>query len=227
MIIGTGFIASAFEKSNFDHSDFIIFASGVSNSLAKRNFEGFDREKKLLKENLANNKKLIYFSTTSIFDKSRIDSAYISFKLEIEKYIQENSNNFLIYRLPIVAGFSNNPCTLLNFLHANIKASNLIEIQFNATRYIVDIEDVVKIVLATAKRATNQILNFTLGTKIKILDLVKIFEEGLNKKANIQIINDGDSYNVENKNLMKLIKDLDIYYGENKIREIIYKYYIT
>ena len=45
MIIGSGFIANSFRKSNFNTKDYIIFASGVSNSKEDKS-KNFEREVK-------------------------------------------------------------------------------------------------------------------------------------------------------------------------------------
>ena len=60
MIIGSGFIANSFRKSNFNTKDYIIFASGVSNSKEDKS-KNFEREVKLLKKYSKFEKSFIYF----------------------------------------------------------------------------------------------------------------------------------------------------------------------
>ena len=86
MIIGNGILANAIRF--YDREDVIFFASGVSNSLEKNPAE-FEREISLLKSvmNQHPDKKLIYFSTCSIYDASKTASPYVMHKLTIEKII--------------------------------------------------------------------------------------------------------------------------------------------
>ena len=92
MIVGNGMIATAFKNIDYDLSDYILFASGVSNSKC-RDFGEFNREFLTLKNTLDNNKTLIYFSTSSVFDPSLQNSEYVKHKLILEKYIQENPSS--------------------------------------------------------------------------------------------------------------------------------------
>ncbi|AZA87213.1 hypothetical protein EG349_10640 [Chryseobacterium shandongense] len=88
MIIGNGIMANALQP--YDKEDVIFFASGVSNSLEKEASE-FDRETTLLKSVISRNpdKKLIYFSTCSIYDPTKSESPYVIHKLKVEKLIAE------------------------------------------------------------------------------------------------------------------------------------------
>ena len=101
MIIGNGLIANGFDKYRYN-DDVLIFASGVSNSM-ENNENEFNKEYELLKDSIDIPSKLIYFSTCSIVDDSN-KSPYILHKIKMEKLIRENSNNYLIFRLPIVVG---------------------------------------------------------------------------------------------------------------------------
>ena len=66
------------------------------------------------------NKKLIYFSSTSVETGKR--SKYISFKLMVEKYIKSNFSDFLILRLPNVVGNTENKSQLLPFIKNSLIA---------------------------------------------------------------------------------------------------------
>jgi dTDP-4-dehydrorhamnose reductase len=227
MIIGNGFIASAFKNANLDNNNLLIFASGVSNSLSSDSDSGFAREKKLI-ESYSNTKKtFIYFSTSSIFDKSRESSPYIRFKLMIEKFIQNNFDNYVIYRLPIIAGKSNNPHTLLNYIFNSIKESSEIKVELFASRYIVDIDDVVSIVNLTAPALKQQKFNLNFDNKIKITDLISIFEDVLGKKAIIKKVRRGSSYNVNNNQLKIYMSQNSINSNRSSdIKKMIQKYYL-
>ena len=101
VIEGSGFLAKKFEKySTFlKKKNVIIYAAGVSNSLStnkllfKKELNRFENFCK------SNKKKLIYISTTSIYDKSRNNSRYIKNKIKIEKIIKKKVKNYLIMSL--------------------------------------------------------------------------------------------------------------------------------
>ena len=60
MVIGNGLVAKAFVRYEHD-KDVLIFASGVSNS-SEQKTENFNREFKLLKDQVHEKKLLIYFT---------------------------------------------------------------------------------------------------------------------------------------------------------------------
>ncbi|MDW7695816.1 NAD(P)-dependent oxidoreductase [Flammeovirgaceae bacterium SG7u.111] len=151
MIIGKGLIASRFESNEDYHllSDKpIIFASGVSNS-AETDEKAYNRERQLLYDILSCQpaEKLIYFSTISVYDPSLEGSKYIQHKIELERYIQENHHNHLIIRTSNIVGKGGNPHTLVNYFVNAVLEGKPIKIWKNATRNILDIDDLVKIVL--------------------------------------------------------------------------------
>ena len=87
MILGNGLIANVFTSFK-NENQFILFASGVSNSKEFR-IEEFDREKKLLSNTIKKhpNKTLIYFSTCAFYDKYFSESLYLNHKKDIELWI--------------------------------------------------------------------------------------------------------------------------------------------
>lgn len=225
MIIGNGLIANAFKHIEYKYDDYIIFASGVSNSRINSKIET-ERELDLIKKHLDYDKKFIYFSTTSVNDKSLSKSLYIQHKLFIEEFIKLNFKNYIIYRLPIVVGKSNNPNTLTNFINYSILNKNTIQVYNNACRYLIDINDVVKYVNLTL-HLNKEIININLNNKIYIKDLIDIFEQVLKEKSNISTLDKGDCYTLDNSKLKAYIKDFDTssynynlinkYYGVNNV----------
>ena len=119
MVIGNGMVAKKF-KSYEDNNDFLIFASGVSNS-KNTNPEAYQREFNLLKQQLEMNKgkTLVYFSTTSIDDPAENDSSYVAHKLSMEKFIASSDVSYVIFRVSNLAGRSANKNTVLNFFIHN------------------------------------------------------------------------------------------------------------
>ncbi|MCI5136862.1 MAG: NAD-dependent epimerase/dehydratase family protein, partial [Candidatus Electrothrix sp. AR1] len=173
MIIGAGLLANAFEKYR-TREDITIFASGVSNSLEKKDKE-FCREKKLLVESLNkfSSSRFIYFGTCSIYDSSVAASPYIDHKIKMENIIIDSGIPYVIFRLPQVVGISKNDFTLTYYLFSSILNGYHFKVWKNAIRYLVDIEDVVRYVsyiIDNEKQSDIAINVFTIACNV--LDIV-------------------------------------------------------
>ena len=198
MLIGKGLLANAF-KHYSEHSNVILFASGVSNSREIEVAE-YEREFELLKSFSSYKSKLIYFSTCSVIDESLKDSAYIQHKLKIEKYISKNFSSYIIFRLPIVVGSTSNPHTLTNFLFNTIKTEQNFLLFTNAHRYLIDVDDLSFLLsgIIDSGEYDNKILNICFNNKVSILEIVSIFEKIIEKKALYEIRKEGSAYNPNN-----------------------------
>lgn len=196
MIIGNGLVASSMKR--IDHENVVFFASGVSNSL-ETNPTAFDREYDLLKNVILENptKKIIYFSTLSIEDKTKQDSPYILHKLQIEKYIQENCPHFLILRIGNIVGHGGNPSTLFNFLKDSISKQIEFNIFANARRLLIDMDDIVKFIQLHLTKVENLLVNFAYPYYYSTKEIVDAIEQGLNKKAIYKDVSSGDFYQIK------------------------------
>lgn len=207
MVVGSGMIAKAFSRYN-DNDDVIIFASGVSNS-KEEDESSFEKEKNLLLDIRFHNinKKFIYFSTVSIYDKSLSNSKYIKHKIEMENVFNKIFSNYIIFRLPNIIGNSNNNNTFFNFFKNKIKNNEEIEVQKDASRYIIDMDDVVKYLEPIIdSKVKNKTINVCFDEKIKMLNLIDNFENIMNINVNKKIIDGGSEYTVDNKDFMSLIE---------------------
>ena len=124
-IVGSGFIAKNLRSisSHLQRKKAVIYASGISNSKTK-NSKDLRREiNEILKyiRKKKNNNIFIYISTCSITDNNRNKTPYVRNKIKIEKLIKNNLKNYLIIRLPEVAGKNSNKKTITNFLKDKIK----------------------------------------------------------------------------------------------------------
>jgi len=207
MVVGSGMIAKAFSRYN-DNDDVIIFASGVSNS-KEEDEASFEKEKNLLLDIRFHNinKKFIYFSTVSIYDKSLSNSKYIKHKIEMENVFNKIFSNYIIFRLPNIIGNSNNNNTFFNFFKNKIKNNEEIEVQKDASRYIIDMDDVIKYLEPIIdSKVKNKTINVCFDEKIKMLNLIDNFENIMNINVNKKIIDGGSEYTVDNKDFMSLIE---------------------
>ncbi|AYZ14730.1 NAD(P)-dependent oxidoreductase [Chryseobacterium arthrosphaerae] len=200
MIIGNGILANAIRF--YDREDVIFFASGVSNSLEKNPAE-FEREKSLLKSvmNQHPDKKLIYFSTCSIYDASKTASPYVMHKLTIEKIIAEQHSNFIIFRVGNAVGRGGNPNTLINFLKSSILSENKLTIHNNARRILIGTDDIAAFVGKYINDFNHEIINLAYPYQYSLPEILSALEDHLGKKANYESVDEGSFYNIEFNNL--------------------------
>lgn len=223
MIIGNGLIARRF-KSFIDNQDIVIFASGVSNSQEDRESE-YIREEKLLQEtlHLHQNKTFIYFSTCSVYDDNLNSTKYVTHKLKMENMIKKKSNGYYIFRLPQVLGSGGNDNNLVNSIYSKVQSGEKFEIWKNATRNLIDIDNIYKIVCCVldSRMYKNEIVNIASKKNISIESLVKAVELKLNKKAHVNIVLKGSGYDIDISKILKLCKDVDL---DNHIVHLLVKY---
>ena len=200
MIIGNGILANAIRF--YDREDVIFFASGVSNSLEKNPAE-FEREISLLKSvmNQHPDKKLIYFSTCSIYDASKTASPYVMHKLTIEKIIEEQHSNFIIFMVGNAVGRGGNPNTLINFLKSSILSENKLTIHNNARRILIGTDDIASFVGKYINDFNHEIINLAYPYQYSLPEILSALEDHLGKKANYESVDEGSFYNIEFNNL--------------------------
>ncbi|MFI5134367.1 MAG: NAD-dependent epimerase/dehydratase family protein [Chitinophagales bacterium] len=225
MVVGSGMLAKAFERFR-DDASVIIFASGVSNS-SEDDPEAFEREKNLLQSFAGTPAKLVYFSTISIEDPEKQNSNYIRHKLQIEKLIQQSFMKYLIFRLPNLVGRSDNLHTLTNFIYHRIKNELMFPVFANAKRYLMDVDDVASLLspLISEKEFVNRSENIFFDDEISIPDLVKTFENLLDKKAQVEIIEKGSSYHPDDSFFKEYLQTKKITLEKKYCEKLIKKYY--
>jgi dTDP-4-dehydrorhamnose reductase len=204
MIIGNGLIANAFEEYRYN-DDVLIFASGVSNSMENNEFE-FNKEYEMLKEANEYPSKLVYFSTCSIVDDSK-KSPYILHKMEMEKFIIENSKNYLIFRLPIVVGNTNNKNTFFNNIRNKIINKEIINIHITY-RYLIDVQDLSKYLPEFIKNDKNLTINICLNNKMTVIDIINIISNELKIKVNAKFVESIINKDIDNSYFMSKISKI-------------------
>lgn len=225
MVVGNGLIASAFAEFQ-QKDDYLIFASGVSNSLETKP-AAFKREFDLLKEHIDTEACFVYFSTISLADESRADSPYRKHKLEVERFIKETAREFVIFRLPIVVGRSDNPHTLMNFLYNSILNQDKIKVFKNAARYLIDIDDIQQLLSSflLTEFMRNTVVNVVFNEGIKVTDLVNLFEAVTQKKANATYVDVGTRFTVNNETLKQFLAHLGYDIPADYAQQLVNKYY--
>lgn len=202
-IIGNGLIAKSFK--NIDLGDITIFASGVSDS--KENDENeYNREFELLNKTINESNKIIYFSTLSMFSKTKSD--YVKHKLNIEKIIKHSGIGYIILRLPNVIGDTKNIKQLLPFLNHKIKNEEEIVVNREIKRDLLDVDDLPKICKIMVDKNINDIVNVSLNNHIKVGNIVDILKDIHKvkslKESHIEIY---ENYSYKNEEFLNIIKD--------------------
>ena len=140
LIVGSGLLAAAISRKVLVHEGTCLYAAGVANSRCEDAVE-FQRDRARLLQTLDNGRdkftRIVYFSTCSISDPYVEKSCYVTHKLAMENLIAQNSNNHLIVRLPQLAGFTQNPHTLLNFIDTKIRKREPFVIWERAVRNVI------------------------------------------------------------------------------------------
>lgn len=227
MVIGNGMIANRFENYH-KNNDVIIFASGVSNSreTKKKNFE---RETNLLEKVINENpeKHLVYFSTCSVADEGREQSPYILHKKNIERLIATEIKSYHIFRVPNVAGLSNNPYTLLNFLIFSILGDKQVTIWKNADRNIIGIDELYALADYLIKKDlyVNRTTNLANTINYTMTEILIEVENHLQKKADAVYEPKGTRQFIDVSNLSTAIRDLSINFNKEYLSRLLKKYY--
>lgn len=227
MVIGNGMIAQKFASYREDDR-FIIFASGVSNSKNK-NEEDYQREQILLQDTITANKekRIVYFSTCSIYDNTENNSLYVLHKKNLEHYIQNNAMTYNIFRVSNIVGKSQNPNTVLNYYLYHIREKINFDLWINATRNLIGLEDVFSIIDYILKHQLykNQIVNIANPEGYPVEKIIKEIECFLNIKANYSAIDKGGTYEVDTSALMAITAILNIDFSKDYLKRLLQKNY--
>lgn len=224
MVIGSGLIGTTFSEFN-QNDNILIFGSGVSNS-CDTNYAQFDREIKLLTKHINTPAKLVYFSTCSIFDDCLKSSKYVTHKKQIEQLIEDVVKEYLILRLPNVISEHTNPNTSFNFYKNKLLNNEKIDVQTSSYRYYIDIDDVLVTCSQLIKNDSlnNKTINVCFNTKINTLNLVKMMAEYLNVDINVNEINGGCDYTINNESFLSAIDKKYATYNYDYNKQILNKY---
>jgi nucleoside-diphosphate-sugar epimerase len=221
-------MAKAFFEKYHEDEDTVIFASGVSHS-KESDPSQFQRERRLLENTLvaSRDKMFVYFSTCSIYDPSQDDTPYVKHKIEMERLIVNTANRYLICRISNVVGVSNNTATIFNYLAQHIHSGAAFKLWKNATRNIIDVEDVSTIVsfMVHTGRYSNQVHNVANPSCYRVVDLVAKMESHFGKKGNYTLVDAGEPFTIDTRLIQDLAEQVGVAFGEEYIERLLQKYY--
>jgi len=228
IIIGSGLIARAFVPQLTALPGAWVYAAGVSNSscLDPREFE---RERARLAEALAAAPPaslFLYFSTCSVDDPAMRESAYVRHKLAMEHLVRRRDRH-LVLRLPQLAGKTPNPHTLLNHLYARIVRSERFAIWRGATRNIIDVDDVARVVtdLVVSENACGETINVANAHSYGIFAVVRSLEKVTGHKGIFDIIDRGTGYAIDIDRIQAALHRCRLSFPEDYLLQVIRKYY--
>jgi len=196
MVVGRGLLAKAFSLYN-DNPEVLIFASGVSNS-KETNKQAFLREFDLLKSFRHTRAKLIYFSTTSVLDTSLSQSMYVRHKLQMESYIKNHVENYLIFRLPNVVGQSTNPNTFFNNVKSALKKGSVIVVK-DAYRRLIDVDDLITYVPSIINCENRRTVDVGFSNQASVLELIQLMASIMGVQYVQHLQDGGSSCDIDNK----------------------------
>ncbi len=228
LIIGSGLLARAFSRRSFNYENVCIYAAGVSNSFCEDSHE-FLRERERLLHSIDQTSEFqtfVYFGTCSVEDPEAKCTPYVKHKLEMEKLVTTHPN-FLILRLPQVAGRTENPHTLLNYLYARIARSESFCLWSQAKRNVIDVDDVASITdLLIANGTTrNKFFNIANVVNNSVLEIVSTMEQVVGKPAIYHTKVRGSEYHININDTLQIIDKAGLNFGNGYLLKVIKKYY--
>jgi nucleoside-diphosphate-sugar epimerase len=227
MVIGNGLLAKRFESYQ-DKDQFLIFASGVSNSKTK-NPEAYKRETDLLNKCIEQHpaKTIVYFSTCSVYDPDEQQSAYVLHKLHIESIIREKANSYFIFRVSNVAGQSSNPNTLLNYFFYHISHGINFDCWTNACRNIIDIDDVFFITDQLLKEKGNaaEPVNIASPVNYPVKEIITAIENFLNTKSNYVEVSKGSCFDIDLSVIRPVLEQSPARFDNDYLPRLLGKYF--
>lgn len=219
-------IAKNLQKTlSISFPDTIFFASGVSNS-SSTSQQDFERELSILSKYIDSEAHLVYFSTCSIYDPSLANSSYVKHKLNIESILGCRPRTTVI-RLPQVIGNPPNPFTLCNLLYSKLINQQSFYVWKNATRYLIDIDDVIGIMSEILPGLGHKtvFINIAPPQAYSVLSLVQVLEEITGIKAVYTIIEKGRSYSIDLDTMYSVHPASLSRFGSDYLKSVIYKYF--
>ena len=227
MVVGSGLIGRRF-KEYADDEHYLIYAAGVSNSSTKDDQE-FKRERDLLLQTSKNNpeKKIIYFSTCSIYDNHLSQSHYVQHKLQMEDLVEKHTGGFVIFRVSNPIGFTTNHHTFFNFFIEHILSDTPFHIWANAERNLIDIDDMYSAChhILQNNLYKNSIVNVANPHNYSVLHIVQTLEQYLHKKA-VYVLEDKTSVpTIDVSAVMPIYNQLHISFTKNYLWHLLDKYF--
>jgi nucleoside-diphosphate-sugar epimerase len=226
LIVGCGMMAQAFAPFRNDQG-VLIFASGVSDSLETRPSE-FAREKSLLAKARSEHpdKLLVYFGTCSVEDPDRARTPYVAHKIGIESLLEDAGSPWMVLRLPLAVGPDRKGHTLAPFLYQRISRGERFEVWEHATRYPVDVADVLRIAqrFISTRALWSRRINVALRA-FPVLEFVRVMQSIVGRRALYDLVPKGGHYPIHCPEVAALAQKLNLDLSDRYLECILRKYF--
>ena len=228
MVIGSGLLAQVFSPVFLHREDVCIYAAGVSNSNCNDSQE-FLRERRCLANALQEKRHtrgFVYFGTCSVADSEANKTPYVEHKIAMEQLVATHPD-YLILRLPQIAGNTFNPNTLLNFLRTQILRGESFSLWSKAKRNIIDVDDVLSIAreLIDNDSLRNVTVNVASPRSHFIAEIVREMECAMGKRAIYEVVDRGSEYPIDISAILPLVERAAVNFGDNYLKRVVEKYY--
>jgi nucleoside-diphosphate-sugar epimerase len=225
IVVGSGMLAKAFSNAPIPNN-IVIVAAGVADS-QEVNDKMFEREFIMLEALLTNNpdSKFVYFSTCSIYQN--VLTPYIKHKKLVEEYLVNNTQDYLVCRLPQVVGFTFNN-TIVSYFTKSILNNKELSISKNAERQLIDVKDVARIVYTLIRNAEykSTSINISNEVRIPVIEIASKIAEIIGAELKYKLIDSGEKYDIPCDNLKAFLTTSDLIYDDDYSDKIL-KNYVT
>jgi len=202
MIIGNGMIANHLKR--IDRSDFVFFASGVSDSNCSDE-KNYSREIALLEKKIKIEGTIVYFSSIPEYI---INKRYREHKKRIEGLIEKSGKKFIVLRIPHLIGKGGNTSNFINYLWNSVNEEREIDL-FTVKRSLLDAEDLTKILETLIAENFIGFFDINYIELSDISEYIKIIENISGKKLRVRRIIEMDQNIKQNENFTdSLIKKI-------------------
>lgn len=227
MVVGSGMIAKKF--SNYAKDDrFLIFASGVSNSVLNDQ-NAYKREANLLADTIKKHfeRHFVYFSTCSIYDPSTKESPYILHKLQMENVIKTSGVSYTIFRVSNPVGKTDNASTVLNYFINHISEKKEFTVWKHASRNLIDLDDMYAIChyILRNNLFKNATVNIANPVNYSVISIIKAIEEHFGIKGNYQLADKGNNLLIDTSHIQPIISKLKIDFNKLYLSSVLQKYF--
>lgn len=227
MVIGSGIIANRF----IDYSrqaGYVIFAGHVNDSFIQ-NEDAIQEEELQVKAALSEHAGsfFVYFSSCSLQYPDVARTVYVQHKLRMEALVRNSAKQFLIVRLPQLLGLANAQSGVVPYLVDAISTGKKFTLWKNASRNIIDIDDVHELVGEVLRRklAVNKTINIANALQISVPRLVQEVENFLGSSGQYELLEKGENYEIDTSEIKQITHDLGINFNQQYIQNSLTKYY--
>jgi nucleoside-diphosphate-sugar epimerase len=227
MIFGSG--AISLKLKNIDNENVVFFTSLINNS-QEQDIDLYKRDMELLQNIIGRypDKLIIFYSTASIYDKSKQESLYVRHKLNLESILRKKHNSYLILRITNEVGNGGADTLLLNYIAKCFKENLVLKVYKLAYRNLIDVDDVIGITnnILQIEDSYNKTLNIGYIHNYSMPTIADNAHVYFGNQIQIEYLNLGDTFEMEMPKLVwKYFEDKKQLNKDQYIRSLFEKYF--